>query len=91
MEIAPRDTLFARPQHPYTRALLEAVPIPDPVAARARRVAALQGELPSPLTPPSGCVFRTRCPLAEERCAREAPPARQVEGSSVACHRAGGA
>jgi oligopeptide transport system ATP-binding protein len=91
MEIAPRDALFARPQHPYTRALLESVPIPDPVAARARRIAALPGELPSPLTPPSGCVFRTRCRLAQERCAREAPAARPVGGSSVACHRAGDA
>jgi oligopeptide transport system ATP-binding protein len=90
MEIAPRDALFARPRHPYTRALLDAVPIPDPVAARARRATVLQGELPSPLTPPSGCVFRTRCPIAEERCARAAPAARRIGDSVVACHLAAG-
>jgi len=87
MEIASRDALFARPRHPYSRALLQAVPIPDPVAARARRATVLQGELPSPLTPPSGCVFRTRCPLADELCARQAPPAQRTETGVVACHR----
>jgi oligopeptide transport system ATP-binding protein len=87
MEIAPRDELFARPRHPYTRALLDAVPLPDPQAARARRAALLAGELPSPLTPPSGCVFRTRCPIADERCAREAPPEQRTPAGMVACHR----
>jgi oligopeptide transport system ATP-binding protein len=88
MEVADRDTIFAAPAHPYTRALLQAMPIPDPVATRARRRAPLEGEIPSPLDPPSGCVFRTRCPFAVERCAREVPLLRQVGGSQVACHRA---
>ncbi len=88
MEIAPRDTLFGAPRHPYSSALLQSVPIPDPVRARARRTAPLGGEIPSPLTPPSGCVFRTRCPLAIARCERERPALRRVGGSLVACHRA---
>jgi oligopeptide/dipeptide ABC transporter ATP-binding protein len=67
MEIAPTEALYANPQHPYTRALLAAAPIPDP--AQRRTIPLLQGDLPSPANPPSGCVFRTRCPLAEERCA----------------------
>jgi oligopeptide/dipeptide ABC transporter ATP-binding protein len=91
MEIAPRDALFATPRHPYTRALLDAAPIPDPVGARARRVAPLPGEPPSPLAPPSGCVFRSRCPLAEERCAREVPALRPCGSGLVACHLAAGA
>lgn len=88
MEIAPRDELFARPRHPYTRALLEAVPIPDPQAARARRMTLLEGELPSALEPPSGCVFRTRCPIATERCTREVPQLRTIGTTRVACHHA---
>jgi peptide/nickel transport system ATP-binding protein len=67
MEIAPTEALYASPQHPYTRALLAAAPIPDP--AQRRDIPLLQGDLPSPANPPSGCVFRTRCPMAEERCA----------------------
>jgi peptide/nickel transport system ATP-binding protein len=67
MEIAPTEELFARPQHPYTRALLAAAPIPDP--ARRRTIPLLQGDVPSPANPPSGCVFRTRCPHAVEACA----------------------
>jgi oligopeptide transport system ATP-binding protein len=88
METAPRDALFGRPRHPYTRALLQSVPVPDPRIARARAAAPLSGDPPSPLAPPSGCVFRTRCPLAIERCARELPALRQVGDSEVACHRA---
>jgi len=86
MEIAARDALFARPRHPYTRALLDAVPLPDPQAARARRVPVLAGELPSPLTPPSGCVFRTRCPRADELCARVVPAEQWTGAGMVACH-----
>ncbi len=89
MEIGSRATLFETPRHPYTRALLQAVPIADPVLARARRPEPLRGEIPSPLSPPSGCVFRTRCPLAVERCATEVPHLRRLAGSEVACHRAG--
>ena len=88
MEIAPRNALFSRPRHPYTRALLQSVPIPDPRVARGRRTAPLAGEIPSSLDPPSGCVFRTRCPYVIERCAREVPPLRTFDGGDVACHRA---
>lgn len=88
METASRDALFGRPRHPYTRALLESVPVPDPRIARAHPVTALSGELPSALSPPSGCVFRTRCPLALARCASETPSLRRVADSVVACHRA---
>ena len=88
MELADRNALYAAPRHPYTRALIAAVPIPDPRLERAKRRVALTGDLPSPLAPPSGCVFRTRCPLAIELCAREAPPIEQVApGHQVACHR----
>ena len=88
METASRVALFETPRHPYTRALLEAVPIADPVRARARRAPPLSGEIPSPLAPPSGCVFRTRCPIAASICAAEVPRLRPVGASLVACHRA---
>jgi peptide/nickel transport system ATP-binding protein len=76
MEIAPTAGLYAAPAHPYTEALLSAAPVPDPDAKRARIV--LSGEIPSPSHPPSGCVFRTRCPYAIADCAREAPVLREV-------------
>lgn len=85
MEVAPRARLFAAPQHPYTQALLSAVPIPDPVAERAKVVIPLEGELPSPMAPPSGCVFRTRCARAAPRCAAEVPQLLGAE-HAVACH-----
>jgi peptide/nickel transport system ATP-binding protein len=88
METAGCDELFGAARHPYTRALLRAAPLPDPIAARAHRSAPLEGEIPSPLSAPSGCVFRTRCPLAIERCEREIPALRLVGASLVACHRA---
>jgi oligopeptide transport system ATP-binding protein len=88
MESAACDALFGAARHPYTRALMRAAPIPDPIAARKRRSTPLEGEVPSPLFAPSGCVFRTRCPMAVERCARETPLLRQVGASLVACHRA---
>ncbi|MGA2562704.1 MAG: oligopeptide/dipeptide ABC transporter ATP-binding protein [Steroidobacteraceae bacterium] len=88
MEIAACEALFRAPRHPYTRALLQAVPIPDPRIARQHRTAPLGGEIPSALAPPSGCVFRTRCRHAIERCARELPLLRSVGESLVACHRA---
>jgi oligopeptide transport system ATP-binding protein len=88
MEIAARDALFQTPRHPYTRALLQAVPIADPRLARARRIVPLLGDMPSSLSPPTGCVFRTRCPHAIERCAQEVPALRRIGHSEVACHRA---
>ncbi|MEN8718966.1 MAG: dipeptide ABC transporter ATP-binding protein [Oceanococcaceae bacterium] len=87
MEQASRDELYARPQHPYTQALIDAVPIPDPVRERAKTVTLLRGDLPSPLAPPSGCVFRTRCPRAEAICADSVPGliGSQQGNSRVAC------
>ncbi len=87
-EFGPPDQLYSRPAHPYTAALLESIPVPGPTAA-ANEGGTLEGELPSPLDPPSGCRFRTRCPRAEERCAAEEPQVRPVVGAPgqhVACH-----
>ena len=89
MEVASRQALYETPHHPYTRALISAVPIPDPDKERARDRELLPGDLPSPIDPPSGCRFRTRCRFAEERCRAEAPRLRPLGGSLVACHRAG--
>ncbi len=87
MESADRDTLYEAPQHPYTHALLSAVPIPDPEVERNRDRIVLQGDLPSPSNPPSGCVFRTRCPKAQDRCAAEVPEVRELApGHLIACH-----
>ncbi|WP_343717194.1 ABC transporter ATP-binding protein [Inquilinus sp.] len=86
MEIAPSDRLYAAPKHPYTRALLSAIPEPDPDRPRQRQI--LTGDIPSPASPPSGCVFRTRCPHAVEACAREVPRLEEVEpGHFKACIR----
>jgi peptide/nickel transport system ATP-binding protein len=88
MEVAERDALYAEPLHPYTKALLDAAPVPDPVAERARQPRALKGELPSPLNPPKGCVFHTRCPLASEICWTAVPDVREVRPNHrVACHK----
>jgi peptide/nickel transport system ATP-binding protein len=88
VELADRDELYAAPQHPYTKALLDAAPIPDPKVERSRAPRALRGEIPSPLTPPSGCVFHTRCPIAGEECKREVPVFRPLNGGHlVACHK----
>ena len=85
VEHTDKATLFTRPLHPYTEALLAAVPVPDPAIKRAKRV--VQGDVPSPLTPPPGCHFHTRCPYAEARCRSEAPRLREVQpGHHVACH-----
>jgi peptide/nickel transport system ATP-binding protein len=78
MELADRDALYAEPAHPYTKALLDAAPVPDPAIERARAPRALGGELPSPLAPPSGCVFHTRCPSADAACRREIPALREI-------------
>jgi len=88
MEVADRASIYHAPRHPYTRALIESVPIPDPVRERARARRSLQGDMPSPLHPPSGCVFRTRCPFAIDRCAAEVPELEELDdGNRVACHR----
>ena len=85
VEIAGKRALFDAPKHPYTEALLSAVPVPDPKLRRKRII--LRGDVPSPMNPPSGCRFHTRCPYAEERCRREEPAAKEVQpGHWVACH-----
>lgn len=84
-ETADKDELFRNPLHPYTKALLSAVPVPDPTVRRERIV--LTGDIPSPANPPSGCKFHTRCPVAMERCRHEVPELRDVGGGHcVACH-----
>ena len=85
VEIGDSDDVYHRPLHPYTQALLSAVPIPDPRVAREKKRIVLEGELPSPLDTPSGCVFRTRCPNATERCAREKPGMVNVGKRTVSC------
>src|SRR5690606_4114716 len=87
-ELADGNELYSKPRHPYTKALLTAVPIPDPKRARQRNIDALQGEIPSPINPPSGCTFRTRCRYALPICAEQRPPLEQAgSGRLVACHR----
>ena len=84
-EIGPSDLLYEKPLHPYTEALLSAALVPDPNVELNHTV--LQGEPPSPLNPPSGCRFRTRCPKAQDRCAAEVPELRELApGHQVACH-----
>lgn len=85
VEVGKSDDVYHHPLHPYTQALLSSVPIPDPKAAGLKKRIVLEGELPSPIDPPSGCVFRTRCPKATERCAQEKPKLRSVDGRQVAC------
>jgi peptide/nickel transport system ATP-binding protein len=90
MEVAPADDLFRHPLHPYTRFLISAVPVPDAAVERDRPVLKLAGELPSAISPPSGCRFRTRCPMAQPICAAETPPLiAQAPGHLAACHFAG--
>ena len=89
VELTDRETLFADPRHPYTRALLSAAPVPEPGARRERII--LKGDIPSPINPPSGCRFHTRCPLAEDRCRIEEPLMRRINpGHTVACHLVAG-
>lgn len=85
VEMTTKEELYSNPLHPYTKALLSAIPIPDPKRKSNRII--LKGDLPSPANPPSGCKFRTRCPMACEKCAAEAPEYRNVGNEHyVACH-----
>ena len=87
VEVGGRDQIWRTPQHPYTKALIEAAPVANPKLARTRRRTVLQGELPSPIDPPAGCPFHSRCPLAEARCRSERPALRKTaSGALAACH-----
>jgi len=87
MELADRNEIYLRPLHPYTQALMSAVPVPDPEIAEKRQRIILEGDIPSPINPPFGCRFNTRCPYAEQRCFAEDPEFRELEsGHWVACH-----
>jgi oligopeptide transport system ATP-binding protein len=87
VELADRDELYLKPLHPYAQALLSAVPIPDPIADAQRKRVLLEGDVPSPVNPPSGCHFRTRCAFAESLCAEQKPDFRELKpGHFVSCH-----
>jgi oligopeptide/dipeptide ABC transporter ATP-binding protein len=87
VEIGPAEALYREPLHPYTVALLASIPSPDPTAERATVADTIKGEPPSPIDPPSGCRFRTRCPRAQDLCAAQEPPLRQLaDGHFAACH-----
>ncbi len=85
VELATRESLYKRPLHPYTQALLSAIPLPDP--RRTKRRIILEGDVPSPINPPPGCAFHTRCPYAQARCREESPPSREIfPGHFASCH-----
>ena len=85
VEVAPSDDIYDRPLHPYTQALIDAIPVPDPDVKQGTKL--LTGDVPSPIDPPSGCRFHTRCPFATDRCSTEEPELKDVGGGHcVACH-----
>jgi oligopeptide/dipeptide ABC transporter ATP-binding protein len=87
VEVAPTEELFENPRHPYTIGLISSIPVPDPKLVKSRRKLLLLGEIPSPMNPPSGCRFHTRCPYAKEVCRTEEPKIEEIsEGHYVACH-----
>ena len=87
VELGTGDDIYRRPAHPYTEALIKTIPMPDPAAERAKSDAGIRGELPSPISPPSGCRFRTRCPRAQDLCAVEEPLLRRFGPTQqAACH-----
>lgn len=87
VELADSEELYEHPEHPYTKALLSAIPIPDPKVEKAREQIRLEGEVPSPVNPPAGCHFCNRCKYAMEKCSKEVPVMREVRpGHFVACH-----
>jgi len=92
VEVSGKDAIFNQPLHPYTRALISAIPIPDPEAEAARKRVPLEGDVPSPANPPSGCRFHTRCPHATDLCRQEEPELADMGGGKalhlVACHHA---
>lgn len=90
VELTDSASLYKDPKHPYTRSLLSAIPIADPIINRSSKRILLEGDVPSPLNPPSGCSFRTRCPYAKEICAKEVPEFKDYgEKHYAACHRIG--
>jgi len=87
VEVAPSHTLYRAPQHPYTIGLMQAIPIADPRLAREKAEVSIEGEIPSPFNPPSGCRFHTRCRFAMEKCKEVSPALQEIApGHAVACH-----
>jgi oligopeptide transport system ATP-binding protein len=87
MEMANSADIYTNPRHPYTQALISAVPIPDPVIEKNKELILIEGDLPSPINPPSGCVFRTRCRMAQDICSNEKPEFKNATNDhKVACH-----
>ncbi len=90
VELCPAEEIYAKPLHPYTQGLLSSIPVADPKLARQKEKSGIEGDLPSPVDPPSGCRFHTRCPFAKDVCAQQAPPLKEAApGHQVACHLCG--